>query len=78
MHMILKFLNRYHKILYEMVEKKKFQEVTPKEKIQDEFKYYSDILANAYSYNRWKGDRVACWVTREVDRICNEENDVIN
>jgi len=72
-----KIFEQVPQIIYEMVEKK-FQEVTPKEKIQDEFKYYSDILANAYSYNRWKGDRVACWVTREVDKICNEENDVIN
>lgn len=64
-------------IIYEMAEKK-FREAFPEEKIQDVFSGYSNVLASTYSYNRWKGDRVACWVTREVDRIYNEEHDTSN
>lgn len=60
-------------IIYEMAEKK-FRDVIPEEKIQDVFEGYSNVIASIYSYNRWKGDRVACWITREVDRICNEEH----
>lgn len=59
-------------IIYEAAEKK-FREVIPEEKIQDVFIGYTNVLAIMYSYNRWKGDRVACWITREAERICNEE-----
>jgi len=61
-------------IIYEMAEKK-FREAIPEEKVQAVFKGYVDSLASMYSYHRWKGSRVACWVTREVVRICNEEDD---
>lgn len=61
-------------IIYEMAEKK-FLESIPEEKVQAVFKGYVDSLASMYSYHRWKGSRVACWVTREVVRICNEEDD---
>ena len=60
-------------IIYEMAEKK-FREAVSEEKTRNIFSGYSNVLASMYSYNRWKGDRVACWVTREVDRICNEEH----
>ena len=59
-------------IIYEMAEKK-FREVIPEEKIRDVFKSYVVSLASVYSYHRWKGNRVACWVTREMIRISDAE-----
>lgn len=59
-------------IIYEMAEKK-FRETIPEDKMQDVFGGYTSVLATVYSYNRWRGNRVACWVAREVDKICDEE-----
>lgn len=61
-------------IIYEMAEKK-FREVIPKEKISDIFSGYVDTLASVYSYSRWMGDKVACWVSREVIEIYETESD---
>ncbi len=67
-----KIFEQVPQILYEMVEKK-FQEVVSKRELQELLDCYSDTIASAYSYSRWKGDRVACWVTREVNRLCEDE-----
>jgi len=68
----IEIFNQVPQIVYEMVEKK-FCSVTVDKKFHNIFNSYSHILASTYSYNRWKGDRVACWVAREINRICNEE-----
>lgn len=60
-------------IIYEMAEKK-FREAAPEMKARDIFRGYVNQLADIYDFNRWKSDRVTCWITREVIRICNEEN----
>jgi hypothetical protein len=59
-------------IIYEMTEKK-FREVTNEGNTLDAHGSYVTALTSMYSYNRWKGDRVACWVVREVIKICVEE-----
>jgi len=35
---------------------------------------YTDTLHDIYYYHRWRGDRAACWVTREVMRIIHAEH----
>jgi hypothetical protein len=53
---------------------KKFREVAPKEDLPALINGYVDTLASIYSYNRWKGDRVACWISSETIRLCETED----
>jgi len=59
-------------ILYEVVEKK-FQETASKEEFTAMLEGYASTLTSVYSYSRWKGDRVACWVSSEIIKLCNTD-----
>ncbi|MCL2477828.1 hypothetical protein [Candidatus Bathycorpusculum sp.] len=59
-------------ILYEVVEKK-FQETASKEEFTAMLEGYAATLTSVYSYSRWKGDRVACWVSSEIIKLCNTD-----
>lgn len=59
-------------IIYEMAEKK-FKETFPNDRIPHAFKSYVGRLADIYDFRRWKGDKVACWIVREVVRACDED-----
>jgi hypothetical protein len=58
--------------IYEFVEKK-FQETTPNEDINLILEGYASTLASVYSYNRWKGDRAACWISSEIIKLCDTD-----
>ncbi|MCL2288135.1 MAG: hypothetical protein FWC33_03000 [Candidatus Bathyarchaeota archaeon] len=57
-------------ILYEYAEKK-LQENTTKENLPNLIQSYRSKLSSLYCYNRWKGDRIACWITSETIKLCN-------
>jgi hypothetical protein len=58
---------------------KKFQKVTQnKEELYDIIRGYLVTLTSIYSYSRWKGDRVACWVTSEIIKLCDVESESID
>jgi hypothetical protein len=63
-------------IIYEAAEKK-FLEAAPKEELQSILQGYRAKLTSMYSYNRWKGDRVACWVTSEIIKMCDVDSESI-
>ena len=63
-------------IIYEYAEKK-LQEATPKENLFDQMRSYLVTLTRIYCYSRWKGDRVACWITSEVIKLCDVESSSI-
>jgi len=60
-------------IIYEYAEKK-LQEATTKEKLPEQIRSYLLKLSNLYCYNRWKGNRINCWITSETIKLCNVEN----
>ena len=60
-------------ILYEQVQKK-FQEVAPKENLQNLMQSYVKTLNGIYGYSRWKGDRITCWIISEIIQVCDLEN----
>jgi hypothetical protein len=61
-------------IIYEFVEKK-FQEITPsKEAVTSMLESYVVTLTSVYSYSRWKGDRIACWVSSEIIKLCDTDD----
>ncbi|MDR0461094.1 MAG: hypothetical protein LBH62_06660 [Nitrososphaerota archaeon] len=59
-------------IIYEFVEKK-FQETKPKEDITSMLEGYVATLTSVYSYSRWKGDRITCWISSEITKLCNTD-----
>jgi hypothetical protein len=60
-------------IIYEYAEKK-LQEVTTKENLPELIQSYRSKLSSLYCYNRWKGDRVACWITSETIKLCDVDS----
>jgi hypothetical protein len=64
--------NQVPQTIYEFVEKK-FQETTPNEDINLILEGYASTLASVYSYNRWKGDRAACWISSEIIKLCDTD-----
>ena len=63
-------------ITYEAA-KKKIQETTPKEEHHSIMEAYLSNIVDIYFYNRWKGDRVACWVTNEIIKLCDTESNLV-
>jgi Zn ribbon nucleic-acid-binding protein len=57
-------------ILYEFAEKK-FQENTSKEDLPAIMEGYVANLSSMYSFNRWKGNRVTCWILSELIKLCD-------
>ena len=57
-------------IIYEFVHKK-LQETTPNKELAATLEGYVVTLTNMYCYNRWKGDRVTCWVINEIIKFCD-------
>jgi hypothetical protein len=53
---------------------KKITEAAPKENLQAIMQSYARTLNSIYRYSRWKGDRITCWIAREVIQICDIEN----
>ena len=64
-------------IIYEYAEKQ-FQNVTTKENLSEIIHSYAVKLTNIYCYNRWKGDRAACWITSEIIKLCNPDSYLTN
>jgi hypothetical protein len=60
-------------IIYEAAEKK-FLEAAPKEELQSILQGYRAKLTSMYSYSRWKGDRIACWVSSEIIKMCDVDD----
>jgi hypothetical protein len=58
--------------IYEFVEKK-FQETTPNKDINSILEGYAATLTSIYSYSRSKGDRVACWLSSEIIKLCDTD-----
>jgi hypothetical protein len=58
--------------IYEFTQKK-LAEATKKENLQPILERYVTTLNGIYDYNRWKGDRVTCWITSEIIKLCNLE-----
>jgi len=56
-------------IIYQYAEKK-LQEATTKENLPKLIRSYLSKLSSLYCYNRWKGDRIACWITSETIKLC--------
>ena len=57
-------------ILYEYAKKKLQETTTTKENLPELIRSYRSKLSSQYCYNRWKGDRVACWITSETIKLC--------
>jgi hypothetical protein len=66
-------LHQVPQIIYEFAQKK-FIEATPKENLQATIQYYIATVYSIYNYNRWKDDRIACWISSEILKLCNIEN----
>jgi hypothetical protein len=64
-------------IIYEYAEKH-LHTATTKENLTDTIRGYLSKLSSLYCYNRWKGDRIACWITSETIKLCNADNYTIN
>jgi len=64
-------------ILYEYAEKHLYA-ATTKENHYNLMRSYLVNLTNMYRYNRWKGDRVACWITSETIKLCDVRKDSID
>jgi len=60
-------------IIYEYAEKH-LHTVTTKENLTDTIQGYLSKLSSIYCYHRWKGDRVACWITSETIKLCEVES----
>ncbi|MDR0373110.1 MAG: hypothetical protein LBI79_06090 [Nitrososphaerota archaeon] len=63
-------------ILYEFAQRK-LQETTAKEDLNAIMRGYLTTLTSVYSYSRWKGDRVTCWVVSEIIKLCDIESESI-
>ncbi|MDR0472041.1 MAG: hypothetical protein LBH79_10050 [Nitrososphaerota archaeon] len=64
-------------IIYEYAEKH-LHTATTKENLTITIRGYLSKLSSIYCYNRWKADRVACWITSETIKLCNVDNYTIN
>jgi len=64
-------------IIYEYVEKH-LHTATTKENLADTINSYLLKLANIYCYSRWKGDRVACWISSEIIKLCDVDSYITN
>ena len=60
-------------IIYDAAEKK-FLEAATKEELPSILQGYRANLTSIYSYSRWKGDRVACWVSSEIAKMCDVDS----
>ncbi|MCL2360135.1 MAG: hypothetical protein FWC74_10375 [Candidatus Bathyarchaeota archaeon] len=60
-------------IIYEYAEKH-LHKATTKENLTDTIQGYLSKLSSIYCYHRWKGDRVACWITSETIKLCGVES----
>jgi hypothetical protein len=60
-------------IIYEYAEKH-LHTATTKENLTDTIQGYLSKLSSIYCYHRWKGDRVACWITSETIKLCDVES----
>jgi hypothetical protein len=54
---------------------KKLQEAASKEDLPNIMRGYVATLTRTYRYSRWKGDRVACWIAREIINLCDIESE---
>ncbi|MCL1966065.1 MAG: hypothetical protein FWF62_02795 [Candidatus Bathyarchaeota archaeon] len=66
-------LHQVPQIIYELAEKK-FLEVTSKEELPTILQGYAETLNSLYNYNRWKSDRVSCWISSEIIKLCDTES----
>jgi len=66
-------LNQVPQIIYEIAEKK-FLKVVPKEELSTILQAYAETLNSIYNYSRWKGDRVTCWISSEIIKLCDTES----
>ncbi len=64
-------------IIYEYAEKH-LHTATTKENLTDTIQGYLSKLSSLYCYNRWKGNRVNCWIISETIKLCNADNYTIN
>ena len=58
--------------IYEFVETK-FQETTPNKDINSILEGYATTLTSIYCYSRSKGDKVACWISSEILKLCDTD-----
>jgi len=63
--------------IYEFAQKKFQETTTNKEELYTITRGYLVTLTSIYSYSRWKNDRVACWVTSEIIKLCDVESESI-
>jgi hypothetical protein len=61
-------------IIYEFVEKK-VHEMVAKEDFFNTIDGYIVNLTNMYCCSRWKNDRVACWISNEIIKLCDNNDD---
>jgi hypothetical protein len=60
-------------IIYEFAEKK-FLDVVQKEELPFIMNDYAATLNSIYNYSRWKNDRITCWITSEIIKLCDLES----
>jgi hypothetical protein len=63
-------------IIYEFVTKT-FQETIPNKELTSILDVYVVNLTSIYSYSRCKGDRVSCWISSELIKLCDINNETI-
>jgi len=56
--------------IYEFAQKT-LTEATKKENYQAILESYVTTLNGIYSYSRWSGDRVTCWIVSEIIQLCD-------
>jgi hypothetical protein len=66
-------LNQVPQIIYEIAEKK-FIEVASKKEFPTILQDYAETLNSIYNYSRWKDDRVACWISSEIIKLCDTDS----
>jgi hypothetical protein len=58
--------------IYEFVEKK-LKETLPKEDFTSTLEGYVTTLTSLYSYSRSKGDKITCWISSEIIKLCDTD-----
>ncbi|MDR2719556.1 MAG: hypothetical protein LBC03_01970 [Nitrososphaerota archaeon] len=58
--------------IYEFVEKK-LKETLPNDDFSVTLEGYVTTLTSLYSYSRSKGDRITCWITSEIIKLCDTD-----
>jgi hypothetical protein len=61
-------------IIYEFVEKK-IREMVSKDDYFDTIDGYIINLTNMYCCSRWKNDRVSCWISNEIIKLCDTNDE---